>query len=697
MKWLKNQKIGMRLGIGFAVAIAGLVITIYLGLNNLSSLNQEIDDMAHDKFPKTVWANNIIDALNDAARSTRNIMLTNDPAIKNEQQTRLSNASKIVEENLANLKRTIKSDKGIKLLEEYERVRNEVYFPVRQRMFNYINSGEMDVAVGMLFGEMRTAQAKYLKTVTDIIEYQNELVELTAQTADELYSTSLTQMWVIGIFLLLFVVTFATYITKGITGPVNTVVERVTQLEQVCITNLGNGLVSLSKGNLDARVEKATKHLDINQDDEIGVLANTVNKMITKAQGGIDAYEEVRARISELSGEAQKLIDDAKAGKLDNRGNDSKFLGAYKEIIKGFNDVLDAVIIPVQDGAKALEVMATGDLSVRVTADYKGQHAKIKNSINGLGNSLESLVIRLREAVEATASASAEISASSEEMAAGAQEQSVQSNEVASAVEQMTTTILQTTKNAAGAAENAKNAGIIAKEGGEVVEKTIQGMIRIAEVVNSAASTVEKLGKNSDQIGEIIQVIDEIADQTNLLALNAAIEAARAGEHGRGFAVVADEVRKLAERTTKATKEIASMIKQIQTDTSGAVTSIKTGNEEVDKGRVLAQEAGTSLKQIISASEKVMDDVTQVATASEEQSSTAEQISKSIEGISSVTHQNASTTQQIARAAEDLNNLTENLQNLILQFKVSTGKDSNHLSGYTVRENGYLLSAREER
>lgn len=694
MNWLKNQKIGVRLGIGFAVALLGLIVSVLIGINGLGTLNDDVDDLAHNKFPKTVWANNIIDAINEASQATRNIMLTKDNVLLKQQRENLAQATVKFEENFNNLKRTVKSDKGIALMNEIVRVRTEVYYPVRSRMFEFIDAGKIDEATVILFGDMNEAQNKYFRAIAALIDYQNELVNKAAEHADETFSSAQTNLWIIGILVFLFVGVFAYFISAGITKPVALVVERVMQLERVCITNLGNGLLALSKGDLNAKVEKATKHLNFEMSDEVGDLARTVDNMITKAQGGIDAYEEVRARIAELSREADKLINDAKEGKLDNRGDDSKFSGSYKDIISGFNDVLDAVIIPVQDGAKALETMATGDLSVRVTADYKGQHAKIKDSINKLGDSLENLVIQLTDAVEATASASAQISSSSEEMAAGAQEQSVQSNEVASAVEQMTTTILQTTKNANGAADNAKNAGNIAKSGGQVVEKTIHGMIRIAEVVNSAAAIVEKLGKNSDQIGEIIQVIDEIADQTNLLALNAAIEAARAGEHGRGFAVVADEVRKLAERTTKATKEIASMIKQIQTDTTGAVSSIKVGNEEVDKGRSLAQEAGTSLKEIITASEKVVDDITQVASASEEQSSTAEQISKSIEGISSVTHQNASTTQQIARAAEDLNNLTVNLQEIINRFKVSKGrKHRGSLSGYEVRENGHLLEA----
>jgi methyl-accepting chemotaxis protein len=232
-------------------------------------------------------------------------------------------------------------------------------------------------------------------------------------------------------------------------------------------------------------------------------------------------------------------------------------------------------------------------------------------------------------------------------------------------------------------------------------------MNRIAAVVNQSAQTVKALGKSSDQIGEIIGVIDDIADQTNLLALNAAIEAARAGEQGRGFAVVADEVRKLAERTTKATKEIAGMIKQIQGETTGAVSAMEEGTKEVEQGKELAEKAGVSLKEIVEVSQRVTDMVAQIAAASEEQSSASEQISKNVEAISAVTGETASGTQQIARAAEDLNRLTENLQQLVGRFKLSNNgtqhsvapsngsergaRKSQAKSKLAVRENGVLV------
>lgn len=363
---------------------------------------------------------------------------------------------------------------------------------------------------------------------------------------------------------------------------------------------------------------------------------------------------------------------------------------------------------PVKNLAAQAETIAGGDLTVEVVQHSKDEVGQLAASFKEMVENLRQTIGQVGEASSAVASASSEISSSTEEMAAGAQEQTSQASEVASAVEEMTKTIVENSKNAGNTADTAKQAKQAAELGGQVVEATVEGMKRIANVVNKSAETVKALGKSSDQIGEIIGVIDDIADQTNLLALNAAIEAARAGEQGRGFAVVADEVRKLAERTTKATKEIAGMIKAIQADTTGAVTSMNEGTKQVDEGIKLADKAGLSLHEIVEVSQRVTDMVSQIAAASEEQSSASEQISKNVEGISSVTNQTAAGVQQIARAAEDLNRLTENLQQLLGRFKLTAGsaehktatvhhapklnvKHKEEKSKLAVRENGALV------
>lgn len=450
--------------------------------------------------------------------------------------------------------------------------------------------------------------------------------------------------------------------------------------------------------------------VDYNQKDEFGQIAQGLNKLreatLEKikaadkiAEGDLEveinelsekdclskSFNKMKDNISYLIKEGQKLTQALAEGKSSTRANAEGLMGAYKEILSGFNTALDEIYLPLSDAMDVLRKISAGDLTVRLTKDYKGDHQLIKTSINQVTDSLSTAIIQVTEAVESTASAANQILSSTEEMASGAQEQSQQTAEVANSVEEMAKTIIETTRNTVAAAEASKGAGEVAREGGIVVLETIEGMNRIADVVKRSADTVTQLGKNSDQIGEIIQVIEDIADQTNLLALNAAIEAARAGEQGRGFAVVADEVRKLAERTTKATKEIASMIKQIQKDTKWAVEAMNEGKTEVEKGREKAEQAGRSLEKIIVESERVVDIISQVAAASEQQSSASEQISKSLESISNVTHQSAAGIQQIARAAEELNNLTLNLQNLVSAFKIERVEEFNKRQGRAAR------------
>jgi methyl-accepting chemotaxis protein len=425
----------------------------------------------------------------------------------------------------------------------------------------------------------------------------------------------------------------------------------------------------ISRGDIPARITD-TYHGDFNE------IKNNLNR-------AIDA-------VNALVADAHLLSTSAVEGKLSTRADASKHQGDFRKIVQGVNDTLDSVIKPVQESAVVLKDMGTGDLTVRMEGNYNGDLQLLKNSINQVAESLEKALQNVSEAVAATASASNEISSSTEQMAAGAEEQTSQAAEVASSVEEMTKTIMENSQNAGSAAETAKQARMSAEQGGRVVDETIAGMKRIAEVVNKSADTVKELGKSSDEIGEIISVIDDIADQTNLLALNAAIEAARAGEQGRGFAVVADEVRKLAERTTKATKEIAGMIKKIQTDTGGAVESMQQGTKEVQVGIDLADKAGKSLQEIVGISQKVTDMVAQIAAASEQQSSASEQIAKNVEAISKVTSETAQGTQQIARAAEDLNQLTENLQRQVSAFKIG---DEQQVGSAATRTQRKVLTA----
>jgi methyl-accepting chemotaxis protein len=319
--------------------------------------------------------------------------------------------------------------------------------------------------------------------------------------------------------------------------------------------------------------------------------------------------------------------------------------------------------------------LATEDL--RVTSE--DEIGKAGTSLNQMKNNLRQMMQSIAGTAEHVASASEEISSSATQQAQASETQKDQTAQVATAMQEMSSTVLQVSENSNKAADAARKAADTAKHGGGIVDDTLAKMRVIAESVGATAKKMEELGKSSDQIGRIIGVIDDIADQTNLLALNAAIEAARAGEQGRGFAVVADEVRKLAERTTTATKEIAQMIKNIQDETRVAVTAMEAGTKQVEEGVTSTAAAGDSLQQIIQMSDQVGEMITHIATAATEQSSATEQVNNNMDQIAKLVKESALGAQQSAKACQDLSSLALDLQKMVGNFQLGT--NSTRLAG----------------
>jgi methyl-accepting chemotaxis protein len=311
-----------------------------------------------------------------------------------------------------------------------------------------------------------------------------------------------------------------------------------------------------------------------------------------------------------------------------------------------------------------------GDLTQRVEINRKDEFGALSNNFNAFVSKIHGIISDVTSSTEQVASASTEIAASAEQMAAGIANQQEQTTQVSAAIEEMSATVGEVSAKSKDAAQAAQKSGSEATEGGMVVTETVDEMSGISEQVNIAATAVSELGRKGEQIGEIISVINDIADQTNLLALNAAIEAARAGEHGRGFAVVADEVRKLAERTTDATEEVGRSIREIQDETGTAVTQIQASTERVMKGVDLASSAGEALSRIVDGSQNVQGMVQSIAAASEQQSTASTQIARNIEQIDSITRESLQGAQQSAMAAAQLSTQAEGLQQIVGQFKI---------------------------
>ncbi|QSV46365.1 methyl-accepting chemotaxis protein [Geobacter benzoatilyticus] len=332
------------------------------------------------------------------------------------------------------------------------------------------------------------------------------------------------------------------------------------------------------------------------------------------------------------------------------------------------------IVRPLRNVVASLHDIADGegDLTKRIAVTREDESGDLARSFNTFVEKLQGIIGQVAQNATMVAASASQVESASRQMANGADHVAGQAGTVATASEEMAATSVEIAGNCVSLAEGANQASATARTGAAVVQETVSVMSRIAERVKDAARTVDSLGTRSDQIGEIIRTIEDIADQTNLLALNAAIEAARAGEYGRGFAVVADEVRALAERTTRATKEISQMIKAIQQETKGAVASMEEGVNEVELGTGEAARSGDALRDILDQINNVTMQINQIATAAEQQTATTTEISRNIQQITDVAHDTASGAQQSAGAAGQLAELAEELQKLVGRFRLAS-------------------------
>jgi methyl-accepting chemotaxis protein len=324
----------------------------------------------------------------------------------------------------------------------------------------------------------------------------------------------------------------------------------------------------------------------------------------------------------------------------------------------------------LKDGVAAAEKLAGGDLSFVIEVESTDETGQLMSAMKTMTENLRTIIGQVAGTATQVAAAAGQLNSTAERIATGAEQVAAQSGTVATAGEEMSATSGDIAQNCQLAAAGAQRASQSAHNGAGVVEHTVAVMGQIAEKVQETAQTVASLGARSDQIGDIIGTIEDIADQTNLLALNAAIEAARAGEQGRGFAVVADEVRALAERTTRATREIGEMIKAIQSETRGAVAAMEQGVRQVETGTEEAAKSGLALRDILELVNDVAMQVNQIATAAEEQTATTGEISSNMNQITEVVQLTSQGAQESATAASQLSGHAEELQRLVRQFRI---------------------------
>jgi methyl-accepting chemotaxis protein len=319
--------------------------------------------------------------------------------------------------------------------------------------------------------------------------------------------------------------------------------------------------------------------------------------------------------------------------------------------------------------AEAARAIASGRLNGEPLAvESRDDLGLVAESMNEMQSSLRGIIEEVRSSSSEVAAGSERILISSSSVAAGVDQQITEVEQISAAITEMSASVGEVAGSARAVSISASESAETARNGGDVVGEMVLRMGEISDAVSESASSIQELGRRSEEIGEIIGVINDIADQTNLLALNAAIEAARAGEHGRGFAVVADEVRKLAERTQVATEQVSKTISAIQLETKSAVTRMATGTETVRDGVGLTARAGESLNAIAMKAGSVTDQVESIAAAAEQQSAAAEDINRGVAEINEVVRSSKDGTDETAATARELATKADRLQEVVSQF-----------------------------
>ena len=470
----------------------------------------------------------------------------------------------------------------------------------------------------------------------------------------------------------------------------------ISQMKDVSAIGVEKQAIAASEQTCSAEIDKIARTDTSEQakavvsktKEALAALSTASGRIIALAEEGKqeEAFSAYAAEIKPLHDTVYKALDDMTAYGVSKFKGQTSAMRAGTTIAKKMAFVTIAfyaaliwiltvlltrsITIPLKHGVGLAEELARGNLKADITVDRKDEVGQLLTAMKTMKESWSNALSEIRSTVDGLTRAEARLNDNAKRLSEGSVDQAEKTAQVATSSEEMARTVTTVAKNTGGIATSADKTVAIATEGEKVVGQAVSEVKEIAETVNDAAHSVRSLGDKSGQIGEIVSVINDIADQTNLLALNAAIEAARAGEQGRGFAVVADEVRKLAERTAGATSEIGTMIRDIQDEVHRAVERIENATSKVSTGVEYSNQAGHALTQILASVDGLQLMVRQIAAATEDMESASDQISKDIEKIAAVSRDSARGAEETMEASSELSRMSVVLQRTVGRFEI---------------------------
>ncbi len=636
--WFGNISVNMKLGLGFGLVLA---LTCVLALTGWTSLGGLID--------RSNWMSDITQ-LNAGLTKLRVVrlqyMLTNgdETAAQNVQTTLESFAAQ--QQKLIN---SFKSPENVKLLKEQAATIAE-YQTSLNKMRNAYRTGNSA-------RDSMSVSAETAYNQIESISKRVQQMDMSEQRFDQFQAITAAK----EAFIL------ARYEVRGYTATTNA------DTEQKAVGQVDVAIASLKQLNV---------HFADSQQDALRqletALINYRSALMAYKNANTDAVQ-ARKEMTDQGAAIVTTSEQLYQIQLDRRDIESAQARTFQLIstlLALLVGVIAAVIItrqitrPLQETLAVVERIASGDLTQNVTVTRRDELGVLQQGIARMGVTLRDLISGIRDGVTQIASAAEELSAVTEQTSAGVNSQKIETDQVATAMHEMTATVQEVARNAEEASQAAAAADGEAREGDKVVNEAIAQIERLASEVVRSTEAMSVLQQESDKIGSVMDVIKAVAEQTNLLALNAAIEAARAGEAGRGFAVVADEVRGLAQRTQKSTEEIEGLVAGLQNGTQQVSAVMSNSRALTDSSVALTRKAGASLENITRTVSNIQSMNQQIAAAAEQQSAVAEEISRSIINVRDVSEQTAAASDETAASSVELARLGGQLQQMVSHFRV---------------------------
>lgn len=601
MRWFLNLKTGVKLGLGFGICIFSLLLLGALGLLRLGTI-VEMNRRFYQDEQLLVYSTRVRANMLRYHRDEKDMILAQRPEDIARFSAEMQEYASNLQNTLKQWKNGVTTDADRATIKKIEDDWN-AFLPIDRKVMALARKNKVQEAQNLSEGTGRYWVKNLETTLDDYIHSLQDRAKQMRQEAAAVSSASRLQFTAFMALSSIISLILAWFITTSITKPLAKVSGQMRWLEENAITSLEGAVRRLAEGDLTATISVGSDGVGMEvsthqRRDEIGQMATVFHAMLEKIRGTLSSYEEARRALKGLIGQ---VVESAESVASMSR----QLTVSAEQTAQAANEIAGSV----QEVAQAASQSATTSQEIARASD---QQARSATEASAAVEKLQAAVAHIRETL------------AQQQQAAASAQKGMQ--EAAHVVAQVSQSIEDISDRAQKSAQDAHS-------GSQSVEETIKGMSRIRQQVEEAVERVKHLGNMGREIGSIIQTINEIAEQTNLLALNAAIEAARAGEHGRGFAVVADEVRKLAERSAQATGQISTLIGQVQEGVQQAVAAMDASSQEVVLGTQQSEKAGTALMQILQSVEQVTANIKDIEELAQQMSHSVAEVQRTVEQV----------------------------------------------------------------